>query len=137
MANILLIEDDLKFARMVEKIMTPHGHTVCHAPNGLEGLKLARQCHPDIILLDMNLPDLTGPVIAVNLRGSIGRGTIPIVALTAENGERAKRIALGVGCDDFISKPIDTRAFPGQIAALLQAAKPPDADLPPGPTTSG
>ncbi len=122
MSNILLIEDDLKFARLVEKIMGPHGYTIHHASTGLDGLALARRVHPDIILLDMNLPDLDGKVIAVNLRGMINRGTIPIVALTAESGARAKRIALAIGCDDFISKPIDTRAFPGQIATILQAS---------------
>ncbi len=122
MCNILLIEDDLKFARLVEKIMGPHGHTVHHAATGLDGLQLARRIHPDIILLDMNLPDLDGKVIAVNLRGMINRGTIPIVALTAESGARAKRIALAIGCDDFISKPIDTRAFPDQIATIMKAA---------------
>ncbi len=122
MRDILLIEDDQKFARMVEKIMSPHGYTIHHAATGLDGLKLARQIHADIILLDMNLPDLDGKVIAVNLRGTINRGTIPIVALTAESGARAKRIALAIGCDDFISKPIDTRAFPGQIATILHTS---------------
>ncbi len=122
MCNVLLIEDDQKFARMVEKIMGPRGYTIHHAATGLDGLQLARRIHPDIILLDMNLPDLDGKVIAVNLRGMINRGTTPIVALTAESGARAKRIALAIGCDDFISKPIDTRAFPGQIATILQTA---------------
>ncbi|HVO71632.1 MAG TPA: response regulator [Aggregatilineaceae bacterium] len=122
MPEILLIEDDLKFARMVEKIMTPHGYVIHHAANGLDGLRLARQITADIILLDMHLPDLDGKAIVVTLRGTIKRGTIPIVALTAESGDRAKRIALALGCEYFISKPIDTRAFPGQIGAIIESA---------------
>ncbi|CAG1013581.1 Transcriptional regulatory protein SrrA [Anaerolineae bacterium] len=120
MFTLLLIEDDLKTARLIEKILTPHGFNIHHAPNGLKGLQLAREVHPHIILVDLNLPDLDGKVVANNLRGSIQKGTIPIVACTAETGVRAKTLALAMGCDSFISKPIDTRAFPGQILQLLK-----------------
>jgi DNA-binding response OmpR family regulator len=123
MFNLLLIEDDVKCARMVEKIMEPHEFKVHHAATALDGLQLARKTSFDIILLDMDLPDLDGKVVAIQLRSVISRGTTPIIAFTAENGARAKRIALAVGCDDFISKPIDTRAFPAQISAIIQSSK--------------
>ncbi len=119
MTTLLLIEDDLKCANLVRKVLEPQGYTIHHAATGLAGLQLARQVHPDVILLDMNLPDLDGKIIAVNLRGSIQKGTVPIVAFTAESGARARRIALALGCDDFISKPFDTRALASQIADIM------------------
>jgi DNA-binding response OmpR family regulator len=119
MTDILLIEDDAKCARMVEKILEPHGFRVHHAANGLTGLQLARQSEFALILLDMDLPDLDGKVVCVQLRGT--NKAIPIVAFTAENGAKAKRIALAFGCNHFISKPIDTRAFPQQLRTFLNA----------------
>ncbi|MEP7288051.1 MAG: response regulator [Chloroflexota bacterium] len=119
MAIILLIEDNKDTARMVSKILEPHGHTVEHAPNGLEGLKMAREIHADLILCDMDLPDLEGKVVVNQLRALSNVGHIPIVAFTAENSARAKRLALMFGCNDFISKPIDTRTFPELIEQLI------------------
>jgi len=119
MFTLLLIEDDPKFARMVQKVLEPHGFTIHHAPDGLAGLQLSRRVHPDIILLDMNLPDLDGKVVANQIRGALHKGKVPIVAVTAESGARAKRLALAMGCDHFISKPIDTRTFPIEITKLI------------------
>jgi DNA-binding response OmpR family regulator len=119
MITLLLIEDDDKAAKLVKKVLEPHGFTIHHAPNGLIGLKMSRRVHPDIILLDINLPDLDGKIIAVQLRRSIQKGTIPIVAFTAETGDRARRLALAMGCDHFITKPIDTRSFPQDLLRIL------------------
>ena len=121
MTDILLIEDDMKCARMVEKVLEPHGFTVYHAVNGLTGLQLARQANFALILLDMDLPDLDGKVVCVQLRGT--NKAVPIVAFTAENGAKAKRMALAFGCNHFISKPIDTRAFPQQLKTFLDSSQ--------------
>lgn len=123
MATLLLIEDDLNAARMVAKILTPFGFTVHHAANGLTGLKLAREIHPEIILVDMDLPDIEGKVVVTQLRGIPESARLPIVAFTAEASARAKRLALAFGCDAFISKPIDTRAFPDQVQQILTQAR--------------
>lgn len=123
MVTLLLIEDDLNAARMVGKILTPHGFSVHHAANGLTGLRLAREIHPEIILVDMDLPDLEGKVVVTQLRGMPEAMKLPIVAFTAEASARAKRLALAFGCDAFISKPIDTRAFPEQVQQILTHAR--------------
>jgi DNA-binding response OmpR family regulator len=123
MTTILLIEDDRNCARMVAKILEPHGYTIHHAANGLTGLRMAREHKPDIILVDMDLPDLEGKVVVLQLRGGITPSHVPIVAFTAEPGAKAKRLALAVGCKEFISKPIDTRAFPDQIGRILNNEK--------------
>ncbi len=123
MVTLLLIEDDHNAARMVAKVLTPHGFEVHHAPNGLNGLRLAREINPDVILVDMDLPDLEGKVVVSRLRGSAEAARLPIVAFTAECSARAKRLALAFGCDAFISKPIDTRTFPDQIRAIIEHNK--------------
>jgi two-component system cell cycle response regulator DivK len=116
--TILLIEDNKECARMVHKIMEARGHILFHAPTGLVGLKMARAVTPDLILLDMDLPDLDGKVVVNQLRATAGFVTLPIIAFTADNSPRAKRMALAFGCNDFISKPIDTRTFPEQVERL-------------------
>ncbi|PJF37088.1 MAG: two-component system response regulator [Candidatus Thermofonsia Clade 1 bacterium] len=123
MVTLLLIEDDHNTARMVAKVLTPHGFTVHHAPNGLTGLQLAREVNPQLILVDMDLPDLEGKVVVSRLRGSAESAQLPIVAFTAECSARAKRLALAFGCDAFISKPIDTRAFPEQLREIMTRKK--------------
>ena len=119
MPTVLLIEDDRNCARLVTKVLEPHGFTIAHATGGLAGLKLAREIHPNVILVDMDLPDLDGRAVVVQLRGINALHGVPVIAFTAQPGARARRIALAVGCDDFISKPIDTRALPTQISDFI------------------
>src|SRR5260370_27791527 len=94
MGTILLIEDNHDCARMVNKIIEPRGHSVVHAATALDGLKLARSLRPDLILLDMDLPDLEGKVVVNQLRVHPGFPAIPIVAFTAENRSRAQLMPL-------------------------------------------
>src|SRR5579859_3334709 len=119
MSTILLIEDDRDCVRMVTRLLESHAHIVHHAPTGLAGLSIAHRTDPDLILVDIGLPDLDGKVIAMRLRSLFEGSHRPIVAFTAESGARAKRLALGFGCDYFISKPIDTQTFPDDIAQIL------------------
>jgi DNA-binding response OmpR family regulator len=120
-ATILMIEDDPKFARLVEKIMRPCGHTIVHAGAGLDGLQATENTSFDLVLLDMDLPDLDGKVVATSLRARPGMQNVPIVAVTAQSDAIARRLALAFGCDGFIPKPIDTREFPVQVRAYLGA----------------
>jgi two-component system, cell cycle response regulator DivK len=120
MSTILLIEDNKDTARMVIKIMQPRNHTVIHAAAGLDGLKLARSEQPDLILVDMDLPDIEGKIVVHQLRAEPRFKDTPILAFTAENTPRAKRLALSFGCNDFIAKPIDTRTFPELLEQFLE-----------------
>lgn len=123
MYSLLLIEDDHHCARMVSKVLESSGFSVHHAPNGLSGLRLARELHPDIILVDMDLPDLEGKVVVSKLRAEPLSQHLPIVAFTAESSVRARRLALAFGCDEFIEKPVDTRVFPQQVTEILHHHK--------------
>jgi DNA-binding response OmpR family regulator len=124
MATILMIEDDEKFARLMQKVLPLHGHSVIHANTALAGLDVIDHQSIDLVLLDMDLPDLDGKVVATTLRARTNGGNhLPIVAVTAQTDAIARRLALAFGCDGFIPKPVDTRKFPEQIAAYLPAGK--------------
>jgi len=118
--TLLLIEDDADAARMVRKALAHFHYDFHHAATGLEGLKLARQVRPDIVLVDMNLPDLEGKVIVTQLHGSILPPSSALIAFTAEDDARTRRVTRALGCDDLIGKPIDTRAFAWQISQIVE-----------------
>ena len=120
MTTILLIEDDIVAARLVQKVLMKSGYTLHHASTGLEGLALAHELQPDLVLVDLGLPDLDGKVVALQMSHFLSARSSMIVAFTAETGAKAKRLALAYGCHDFISKPIDTRAFPELIEQLVE-----------------
>lgn len=120
MARILHIEDDPKSRLLVRKILVAAGHEVIDAETGLDGIRLAGQATPDLVLVDINVPDLDGYEITLRLRGIATLEGVPIVAITAE-GDRATSLA--VGCDGFLEKPIDARRFPKQIERFLKGHK--------------
>jgi len=117
--SLLMIEDDERYARMIQKILVSHNFEVHHAPTGILGLKLAREVNPDVILVDINLPDLDGKVVALQLRKAVSLKYVPVIAFTAEDSDKARRLAHGFGCDGFISKSIDTRQFPDQLKKVI------------------
>lgn len=117
MARILIIEDDPQSARLATRVLEREGHEVLHTSEGLAGLKIASQGGVDLILLDLNLPDISGHTVAALINRI--PGNIPVVAVTASSDAATERRALTYGCDGFITKPIDTREFPNQIAQYL------------------
>lgn len=117
MARILHIEDDPKSRLLVRKILVAAGHEVVDAGTGLEGIRLAGEVSPELVLVDINVPDLDGYEVTLRLRGIPRLAGVPIVAITAE-GDRATSLA--VGCDGFLEKPIDARRFAKQIEKFLR-----------------
>ncbi len=117
--TILLIEDDEQFARVVKKVLGVRGYEVLHAATALEGLQLAEDRRIKLVLLDIDLPDLDGKVVATMLRSRPFMRDVPIIAVTAQDTATARRLIRGFGCDGHIPKPVDTRQFPDQIASYL------------------
>ena len=117
--RILYIEDNLESRILIRRVLEAEGYTVIEAENGLEGLNLAVTESPDLILMDINLPDIDGYECTARLREINSFRHVPIVALTANalSGDREK--ALDAGCDDYISKPVDIDRLPAQIAYHL------------------
>ncbi|MBN1965131.1 MAG: hybrid sensor histidine kinase/response regulator [Anaerolineae bacterium] len=117
--TILYIEDDLSSQILVQRLLTFAGYRVLVASSGLGGIDTARASRPDLILMDINLPDLSGREVTTRLRALEEFRAVPIVALTAQSqlGEREK--AMAAGLDGYLTKPIDVDALPEQVAAYL------------------
>lgn len=116
MARIVHIEDDPANRLLVRKLLERAGHDVLEAEDGIEGVRLAIQARPDLVLVDLNIPGLDGFEVTLRLRGEPGLERVPIVAITAE-GDRDT--SLSVGCDGFLQKPIDARTFAATLARYL------------------
>ncbi len=119
MKTILQIEDNFANQRLVERILGSANYQVLSASDGQSGIDMALQELPDLILLDMGLPDMDGQTIVTVLRTSLGLEKVPIVALTAWPEGIANEMAARYGCDGCITKPIDISEFPQQIATYL------------------
>jgi signal transduction histidine kinase len=122
MARVLHIEDDPRNRLLVRKLLAADGMDVVDAPDGLEGVRLAIEQRPDLVLVDLNIPGLDGYEVTLRLRSEASLRGVPILAITAE-GDRDTSFA--VGCDGFIQKPIDARRFAAQVRAFLSGAREP------------
>jgi two-component system cell cycle response regulator DivK len=122
-AKVLYIEDNQSNRLLVLRVLAAEGHTVLEAENGLEGLEVAQRERPDLILVDISMPDLDGYEVAARLRALGEPGHVPIVALTANvlRGDRER--SLRAGCDGYIQKPLDVDLLPSQVDAFLRAAQ--------------
>jgi signal transduction histidine kinase len=116
-ARVLHIEDDPGSRLLVRKLLLAAGHLVIEAESGLEGIRKAGAERPDLVLVDINIPDLDGYEVTLRLRGMPTMVGVPIVAITAE-GDRMTSLA--VGCDGFIAKPIDAMRFSQLVDRYLR-----------------
>ncbi|SDK62093.1 response regulator [Paracoccus chinensis] len=121
MAKLLLVEDTPEIWDFLSRRLKRREHDVVLAHDGQAGLEMARAEHPQVILLDMNLPVMDGWTVARQLKDDPATAAIPIIALTAHAlaGDREK--ALAAGCDDYHPKPIDFSKLLTQIDAALGA----------------
>lgn len=122
MAAILYIEDNYENRLLVNRILTAEGHTVLEAADGPEGLEIAEREALDLILVDINLPDMDGYEVTARLRKMPSMHRVPVVALTANvlRGDRER--SLEAGCDGYIQKPLDVDMLPTQIETFMQQA---------------
>ncbi len=116
MSRVLHIEDDPANRLLVRKLLVADGHEVIDAADGLEGVRLAIENRPDLVLVDLNIPGLDGYEVTLRLRSEPSLEGLRIVAITAE-GDRDTSFA--VGCDGFIQKPIDARGFAAIVRLYL------------------
>jgi CheY-like chemotaxis protein len=122
MANprILLVEDDDDNLGLVTFLLQRHNYDVLTARNGKEAVRLAQEQLPDLIILDMNLPELDGWSAAKLLKGAPQTQSIPIIALTAQALPGDRRRALDAGCDGYIAKPMNVPLFAQEIEKFLK-----------------
>jgi two-component system cell cycle response regulator DivK len=118
--TILLVEDSPLNRRLIEAILRPRGYRLLVAEDGRQGIDMAVAEQPQLILMDVQLPEISGYDATRVLKSRPDTRAIPIVALTAHAMSDERERALAAGCDGYIAKPIDTRQFPEQIRAFLK-----------------
>ena len=125
MAKILLVEDNEMNRDMLSRRLERRGYQVLIALDGEQGVAKAQSEAPDLILMDMTLPVLDGWEATRRLKRATETQAIPIIALTAHAmlGDREK--AIGAGCDDYDTKPVEFQRLLGKIAAILGKGTPP------------
>lgn len=119
MKTILQIEDNFANRRLVERVLEPYSYRLINAIDGQSGIDTALQEAPDLILLDMGLPDMDGQTLVSVLRETPSLAKVPIIALTAWPESIAGEMALRYGCDGCITKPINVAEFGKQIEIYL------------------
>ena len=119
-AKILYIEDNIDNMILVKRILEIEGYEVIQAETGEEGLAKAFESHPDIVITDINLPDIDGYTITTKLKQDQVTAHIPIIAMTANVMKKDKQTVFEAGCDGYISKPIDVDELPIQIENFLK-----------------
>jgi adenylate cyclase len=118
--KILAIEDNPDSRQLVVDILKMQGHEVISAADGIEGLQLARQTIPDLILLDVNLPGMTGFEVCEQIKQDVTLTDIPILMLTAMSDIDDRVQGLGLGADDYITKPFNPRELTARVEARLR-----------------
>lgn len=119
--TILYIEDNPDNKLLVQRALEARGYVIEWAANGHNGLAQAAANPPDLILLDINLPDMDGYEVARRLRAQASLQSVPIMAITANALKGDAEKALAAGCDDYLSKPLQIQELWARVATLLQA----------------
>ncbi len=119
--NILYIEDNPDNMTLVQRALEARGYRLLKAMNGLDGVSIAENEQVDLILLDINLPDIDGYEVAHRLRSSSKRALklVPIIAITANALKGDAEKALEAGCDVYMSKPINIRELWARVEAFV------------------
>ena len=118
--TILIIEDETAIQNIVRAFLEDAGYTVYSAGDGLEGIETFRRCNPDLVLLDLMLPGLTGEEFIAQMRQ---KKTMPIIVLSAKAGLEDRVNVLRLGADDFIPKPFDNAEVLARVEAQLRRYK--------------
>jgi two-component system KDP operon response regulator KdpE len=113
--KILIIEDELPIRRFLRSALVAEGYHLIEAENGQQAIRFASQQSPDLVILDLGLPDMDGQDVLRQLREWL---TVPVIVLSARDQEQQKILALDNGADDFLTKPFST----GELLARLRVA---------------
>lgn len=120
MAQTILNVEDIEENRMlVKRILESEGYHVVDAVSALEGIEMARTVEPDLILMDINLPDLDGFTAVTRIRGFAKLQAVPIIAVTARTVDNDRARATAIGCDGYITKPVDIEELLTEVARHL------------------
>jgi len=115
--RVLVVDDDVKTVELVRLYLKRDGYQVLTAYDGIEALRLARESSPDLIVLDLMLPDMDGLEVCRILRHE---SDVPIIMLTAKTTDQDKLTGLGLGADDYVTKPFSPKVLVARVLAVLR-----------------
>jgi DNA-binding response OmpR family regulator len=118
--KVLIIEDEKEILELVKLYIERGGYRVVTATNGTEGLKAVKTERPDLIILDLMLPEVDGLEVCKRIRNAPETATLPIIMLTAKAEEFDTVIGLELGADDYVTKPFSPKALVSRVKALLR-----------------
>ena len=122
MSTILIIEDNEKNLKLVRDVLQAKGHTTAEAESAEEGLKLVAERKPDLVLMDIQLPGMSGIDALKILRAEEATRAIPVIAISASVMQQDRKQITDAGFDDFIEKPINLKDFLGAVNKALAKA---------------
>jgi len=117
--KILIVEDNPQNMKLLLMTLRPHGYVLLEAEDGQEALKIAVRDKPDLIIMDIQLPKMSGLEVTRKLRQMPTFNHVPIIAITAYAMKGDKEKFIESGCDAYLSKPIDTRELPRVVEGML------------------
>jgi DNA-binding response OmpR family regulator len=120
--KILVVDDDAELVELVSFNLKQAGYAIGTASDGVEAIKKARSLEPDLIVLDIMMPELDGFAVCEILRRDSVTASIPIMMLTALSSELGRMAGLGSGASDFLTKPFSPRVLVARIDELLKKA---------------
>lgn len=118
--KVLYIEDNIDNMTLVKRVLEVEGYEVIGAKNGTEGLAKAKTLDLDLVITDINLPDIDGYAITETLKKDTKTAHIPVIAMTANVMKKDREQIHEVGCDGYIAKPIDIDVLPDQVENFLK-----------------
>ncbi|TAM38975.1 MAG: response regulator transcription factor [Burkholderiaceae bacterium] len=120
-SQLLMIEDDARLASMVKEYLGQSGFVVSHAGDGLGGLMRLQELAPDLVILDLMLPDIDGLEVCRRIRSLPGEAAlVPVLMLTAKGDPMDRIIGLELGADDYLPKPFEPRELLARVRAILR-----------------
>ena len=120
----MLVTDDEPITRMLVKLLLEREHfEVLEATNGREAVEIATRERPDLLIIDLNMPEMDGYEAIAGMRRDISLATLPIMVLTSEDGPGVERRVLELGADDYILKPFDPELLLSRVNAVFRRLK--------------
>ncbi len=121
--KLVVIEDDQDITRLVTHYLTKEGYAVKSSQDGIRGLQLIKQEKPDLVILDLMLPEMDGLEVCKRLRADPKTSALPIIVLTAKGEESDKIVGLELGADDYVTKPFSPKELVARVKALFRRSE--------------
>jgi putative two-component system response regulator len=119
-STILIVDDQRLAQKSLEMLLLPQGHTLVFASSGQEGLGKAMEVNPDLILLDVVMPDMDGFEVCRRLRANTQLAEVPIILITSLDDRDARLEGIEAGADDFVTKPFDSVELRARVQSITR-----------------